>query len=241
MKKKIIAFSLWGDNPKYTIGAIKNAELIPIIYGPDWIGRFYCGKSVPKDIIQTLYNLPNTEVIEMPEQGDLTGMFWRFYPASDANVSILLSRDTDSRISIREKACVDEWLKSNKSFHIIRDHPLHKIEILGGLWGVKNPKLDNMITLIDNFEKGDYYQTDQVFLKNHIYPLIKNDCFVHDEFFHFNKFRKKIPIKRDNLEYLGQAYSGNDEKDTTYDEVLDLALNNYKKLQKFIDFFKRNF
>ena len=25
--KKIISFSLWGDNPKYTIGAIENAKL----------------------------------------------------------------------------------------------------------------------------------------------------------------------------------------------------------------------
>ena len=37
--KKVISFSLWGDNPKYTIGAIKNAELIDTIY-PGWIGRF---------------------------------------------------------------------------------------------------------------------------------------------------------------------------------------------------------
>ena len=27
MNKKIISFSLWGNNPKYCVGAIKNAEL----------------------------------------------------------------------------------------------------------------------------------------------------------------------------------------------------------------------
>ena len=27
---KIIAYSLWGDDPKYTIGAIKNADMIII-------------------------------------------------------------------------------------------------------------------------------------------------------------------------------------------------------------------
>ncbi len=59
--KKIISFSLWGDNPKYTIGAIRNAELTPIIY-PGWISRFYCGESVPTEIIKTLISLPNTEV-----------------------------------------------------------------------------------------------------------------------------------------------------------------------------------
>jgi len=36
MKKKIISFSLWGDKPMYTIGAIKNAKLAEEIY-PGWI------------------------------------------------------------------------------------------------------------------------------------------------------------------------------------------------------------
>ena len=49
--KKIISFSLWGDNPKYTIGAINNAKLSQSIY-PDWICRFYCGKSVPEEILK---------------------------------------------------------------------------------------------------------------------------------------------------------------------------------------------
>jgi len=40
--KKIVAFSLWGNNPKYTVGAVRNAELTPSIY-PGWTARFYCG------------------------------------------------------------------------------------------------------------------------------------------------------------------------------------------------------
>ena len=30
--KRVIAFSLWGDQPIYTVGALKNAELAPKIY-----------------------------------------------------------------------------------------------------------------------------------------------------------------------------------------------------------------
>jgi hypothetical protein len=30
-----LSFSLWGDNPLYNIGAIKNSELINTIY-PEW-------------------------------------------------------------------------------------------------------------------------------------------------------------------------------------------------------------
>ena len=58
--KKLICFSLWGDNPKYTVGAIRNAELIKTVY-PGWKARFYCGTSVPQNIISELLKL-NSEV-----------------------------------------------------------------------------------------------------------------------------------------------------------------------------------
>ena len=111
--KKIVSFSLWGEDPKYTIGAIENAKLVNEIY-QGWIGRFYCGKSVPENIINSLKNTPNTEVIIMDEDGDWTGMFWRFLACKDGDV--MISRDTDSRLSLREKLAVDEWLKSDKNF-----------------------------------------------------------------------------------------------------------------------------
>ena len=38
---KVISFSLWGDNPKYTIGAMRKAELAATWY-KGWKCRFYC-------------------------------------------------------------------------------------------------------------------------------------------------------------------------------------------------------
>ncbi len=67
--KTIIAFSLWGDNPTYTAGAIKNADLALEIY-PGWVCRYYVGKSVPKDIVCTLIGRANTEVFVMSKDGD---------------------------------------------------------------------------------------------------------------------------------------------------------------------------
>ena len=32
---KYVSFSLWGNDPFYNVGAIRNAELMPTIY-PDW-------------------------------------------------------------------------------------------------------------------------------------------------------------------------------------------------------------
>ena len=54
--KKIIAFSLWGEKPVYNVGAIRNAELAKEIY-PDWICRYYLGKSVPFQTIQEFTKL----------------------------------------------------------------------------------------------------------------------------------------------------------------------------------------
>ena len=53
-----------------------------------------------------------------------------------------MSRDLDSRFSEREKAATEEWLRSNKEFHFMRDHPYHGSVILAGCWGCKlTPKV----------------------------------------------------------------------------------------------------
>lgn len=215
--KKIISFSLWGDNPKYTIGAIRNAELTPIIF-PDWVSRFYCGKSVPKDITEKLKSLPHTEVITMDEDGDWTGMFWRFYACEDSD--IMLSRDTDSRLSNREKLAVDEWLESDKDFHIMRDHPYHNTEILGGMWGMRNGILKNIKELIGNYTKGVFWQVDQNFLKEIIYPLVVNNNFTHDSFFNYNANSKPFSSERINREFVGDVFDENENRHPDYQSMI---------------------
>ena len=60
-----------------------------------------------------------------------------------------------------------------------------------------------MIELMSDYSKGDFWQVDQNFLKEKIYPLVKDDCFVHDEFFD----RKPFPTPRDG----GVDHEGNPE------------------------------
>ena len=154
--KKIISFSLWGDNPTYTQGAIRNAELAKEIY-PDWVCRYYIGRSTPQQTIDTLSSFDNTEVIVMDVDGDWTGMFWRFYPAGEQDVDVVIIRDCDSRLNNREKEAVNEWLNSDKGFHIMRDHPYHKTEILGGMWGSKKGVTPNIKQQIESYIKGDFW------------------------------------------------------------------------------------
>ena len=43
----------------------------------------------------------------------------------------MASRDLDSRISSREVAAVNEWLRTDEPLHVMRDHPGHKASIYG--------------------------------------------------------------------------------------------------------------
>ena len=204
--KKIISFSLWGDNPTYTQGAIRNAELAKEIY-PDWVCRYYIGRSTPQQTIDTLSSFDNTEVIVMDVDGDWTGMFWRFYPAGEQDVDVVIIRDCDSRLNNREKEAVNEWLNSDKGFHIMRDHPYHKTEILGGMWGSKKGVTPNIKQQIESYIKGDFWQVDQNFLRDIIYPIVKNNSLVHDEFFD----KKPFPSKNEPKRFVGQAFNDKDE------------------------------
>ena len=201
---RVVSYSLWGDLPKYNVGALRNAELVKTMY-PGWQARFYVGSNTPEDTIVQLKDR-GANVIEMGIPGDWTGMFWRFYAASDFDVDVMISRDCDSRITSREVAAVDQWLKSNHMFHIMRDHPHHAIEILGGMWGVRAPLMREMRVLIDQYVKGDFWQVDQNFLKQVVYPSVAPFAMVHDEFFQKIPF----PTERNGREFVGLAYDENE-------------------------------
>ena len=233
MSNKIVSFSLWGDDPKYTIGAIKNAELVQELYS-GWIGRFYCGRSVPQDILEKLHEVSNTEVILMDEEGDWTGMFWRFLSADSDDV--VLSRDTDSRVSEREVYAVNEWLESDKDFHIMRDHPYHGTQILGGMWGCRNGILKGITESINEYSKGNFIQVDQNFLREHVWPKISNNALSHDEFFVgtplLNRLNNSIEYfngvpfpkpRKDWNDFVGQVYDENDNPTQEYAVMLEVS------------------
>lgn len=216
---KIISFSVWGSNPKYTIGAVRNAELAERIY-PEWVCRFYIARTVPDDIVKLIEAMDNTQVVRMNTDGDWTSMFWRFEPAGEDDVSVMVSRDTDSRISHREKEAVDEWIKSDKGFHIMRDHPWHKYPVLGGMWGVKRGILPQMNKLISEFSQTDEYGTDYWFFGRKVYPLITDNVMVHDPFFE----EKPFPSKRIGSNFVGQVYDENEQTVKEHQEALKEAL-----------------
>lgn len=216
--KKVVAFSLWGDNPKYCIGAIKNVLAAKEHY-PGWECWFYCGRSVPSEIIQSLKS-NGARVIMKEVDGDWTGMFWRFEPIADPTVEVMISRDTDSRLSRREAAAVNEWLESNELFHVMRDHPAHSTEILGGMWGAKKPVLGDMMQLMKAYVKGNFWQVDQNFLREVVWPRVAYTTHTNDEFF----AKKQFPEVRVGYEFVGQVYDENDIPNAEYAYSLQVAI-----------------
>ena len=50
MEKRVISFGLYGSNPKYVTGALRNVELQPVFF-PGWTVRFYVDDTVPLDVL----------------------------------------------------------------------------------------------------------------------------------------------------------------------------------------------
>lgn len=222
---KVISFSLYGDNPKYTIGAIKNSKLKEKFY-PDWQMRVYHNYSVPNYILEELSDnnviLINTEV----DQGVCNAM-WRFAPASEENVECFISRDCDSRLFERDVAAVEEWLTSDKKFHIIRDHPGgHAWEISAGMWGCKGGFIEDIQGKMKQYIQTSSWVTDravdQRFLQEIIYPQAITSLFLHDEYFNYEGIG--TPIKRDrkldNFAFIGEPFDENDNQLSNHRDMI---------------------
>ena len=84
---RVISYGLYGDNTRYTIGVLRNAELAPLVY-PGWKVRVYLDKTVPKPVVAELEAL-GAQLRWMDGSamgGGIGGMFWRFLVAADPEV-----------------------------------------------------------------------------------------------------------------------------------------------------------
>lgn len=212
---KVLSFSLFGQNPLYNIGIIKNAILHKKIYF-DWEMRVYYNSSVPNDTINELKKY-DVKLIKIDENYGFFNCFWRFFPISENNVKYFISRDADSRISYRDFEATSEWIESGKDFHIIRDHPTgHHWPIQAGMWGSKGGMLPNFFKIMSDYrtQKLAYHNKmiDQEFLKEIIYPLAIKSLFLHDEYFNYEKIGVKIKRDRkiDNFSFIGEVIDEND-------------------------------
>lgn len=177
LPKKLISFSLWGDDPLYTRGLIRNLELAPVHY-PGWSCILYCRDDTDRHYMDEVKALGcQVEVMEQ-KSGAFEGAFWRFKAAFREGVERFIIRDVDSRLNPREATAVKVWESGTARFHHMRDHVYHTSRILAGMWGGK--RFDELEALLTTWTKYDYKGCDQDFLEKSVWNILKSDCLFHD-------------------------------------------------------------
>ncbi|XP_027236765.2 uncharacterized protein [Penaeus vannamei] len=141
--QKVISFALYGNNSIYFDGLRRNINRSRLVY-PGWSVWLYTDPRGQHDFLCPLLRdypyLYVCDVTNLPTLGnrtDMRRMLWRALPIGDPNVDVVLSRDTDAKILERETAAVREWLRTNRSFHVMRDHHNHCAHVMGGMWGMR--------------------------------------------------------------------------------------------------------
>ena len=218
--QKIISYSLFGHNERYYSLIKQLSKLIKQMY-PDWIIRIYYDDSIDRKIVCQMEceteNMDFCDINRLPMSSSFSSTWnasyiypsiWRYLVVSDSFVDVFMSRDLDSLIYQRELDSVNVWLnKTVKSGHIMRDHPWHRSYILGGLWGFYSARnkliAQHIYSLIVNKTVSKIYKqpgekwSDQNFLNNHVYDLIKNDSVIHDSYLcSFYKDSEPFPTQR---------------------------------------------
>lgn len=183
-KRPVIAFSLWGANPRYLRGALRNALLMPDLY-PGWVMRLYADETVPEAFLSALSKLMVDVRLMPPGQRMRERLCWRFLVANDPTVGRFLVRDCDSVFSLREVLAVQAWCASPQWFHVLRDWWTHTDLMLAGLWGGVAGVLPALPPLLASYQPqhAETPNVDQWFLRDRVWPLVRQSCLVHDRFF----------------------------------------------------------
>ncbi|KAF0976161.1 hypothetical protein FDP41_004836 [Naegleria fowleri] len=207
-EKRVVSFGLYGKDPKYTIGALRNAELVKYIL-PGWVCRYYHDKTVPKEVLEQLTEM-GAELVDVSDSGitgDIAGMFWRFLVADDPTVDRYIIRDVDSRLNPREAAAIEEWIESNYAVHSMRDHPNHNYKFNGGMWGAVKGAITDMKGKILQWKNRKNYVADMDFLGSIIWPIVEGKVLSHDSY-HCHRWpnSRPFPTKRIMKEHVGQVF-----------------------------------
>lgn len=232
--KMVISMALYGKDPAHTWGAIRNAQLAPIVF-PGWTlrlhiphpGHFPQNVTVPARITRKLKHL-GAEIVYVNES-DIPQKYWSYIVATDATVKYFLVRDVDSRISDRDAAAVNEWLDkfNDTAVHCIRDNPRHAhTPIVDGLWGGNGKKLTeilhgkNLVELVQEFltnisrTESEHSMLSNVslehkssFLEQILWPRVAEAILCHDSV-SCDSWNASVsfPVSRLDAEYLGQKF-----------------------------------
>jgi len=205
--KKVISYSLYGSNPKYFLGAIDNIKIAKVIY-PDWQVKIYVGSSITSEQRKELVR-SGAILVYMPFRENASAMLWRLHAFLDSDADIVLIRDCDSRLGLRESWAVQQWIKSGQSLHIMRDHPFHTAFVMGGMWGAKTSAAIPQLRFL---KEGDFYShkkwnygDDQQLLERTIYTALFREAYVNDSFTLLSKDSMSFPRREAGDSFVGEV------------------------------------
>jgi hypothetical protein len=191
-ERNIIAYSLFGANPKYCETAVMNVVVARDLF-PAWTCRIYLDSSVPKHVQHRLRDA-GAQVVAMNDDAHsaIPATLWRFLVMDDPGVDRFLVRDADALLSEREVPAVEDWLESGRFFHHMRDYFTHTELLLAGMWGGCTramPAIEPMIRDYVARHDGSSRFTDQYFLREIVWPTARSSILNHDEIFGFHGAR----------------------------------------------------
>ncbi len=185
-EQNIIAYSLWGNQPRYHVPLLENARIRPHLF-PDWSLRVYHDHTVDTSYLAQLAAL-GVQLRRMalpPGTPTHRGLLWRFEVIADPEVQRFLIRDADSLLTVKERVAVDAWLHSDFHFHTMRDWYTHTDVLLAGMWGGVGGILPAPATLLRaySFWRMENDHIDQDLLTETVWPAIRRTILIHDSIF----------------------------------------------------------
>ncbi|KZS05616.1 Uncharacterized protein APZ42_031132 [Daphnia magna] len=244
--QKVISYTLHGDAKNASIfnryySLLRDISLTAQRDYPGWIIRIYHdipdGRGPAKEahdqlcqvycqfdhvdlcsvplLIERIGN--NTTPVDPASLQRLNPRMFRYLVMLDPNADVFISRDVDSLIWRREVDAVEEWLRSNYTFHVMRHHTSHQSAILAGMWGAKIWQRRDLIeglmrALIVSGQQQIKFQ-DQLSLVDIVWSIAKYDVMAHDTYGcqHEQLVRlsslkvRPFPTRRDGRYYVGGA------------------------------------
>jgi len=186
--RNVIAFSLFGGNPRYCETAVLNVQAAAVLF-PNWMCRFYVDDTVPNDVCTRLMDAGAQLVFATGDEWQgIPPLMWRFAVMDDPTVQRYLLRDADSLLSTREQAAVQAWLESGQWFHMMRDYYSHTELLLAGLLGGCAGVFDGMRSGMRTYALEHTHEqrvVDQHFLRKCVWPTVRQSLLTHDSWFGF--------------------------------------------------------
>jgi hypothetical protein len=207
---RLIAFSLFGTEPRYCETAILNAAAAARLL-PGWICRFYLDDTVSADIQDRLRALGAQVVSVDGARHDLPKAMWRFLALDDPDADAVICRDADSLLSARDAGWVNAWMDSGQPFHVIRDYFSHCELVLAGLFGVRGGALEGIEATMRRWLAGNDRTSrwsDQYFLRACIWPMARDAALTHDTWFAYGScVMPGTPMVADRRDHVGANFS----------------------------------